>query len=138
MEHCSTVITEHPEVLNYLRGRHAKASPDFLSSVEFRNTLEGCFARARKNVSKIYVFINELCTVLAQRSTKRKLRALKVESGPGNLTAGDGLPKADGVGGAQNEEEQEASTSSAHVAGVQVQDEEAEKKGRRASQKQVR
>lgn len=132
--------------MNYLRTRHAKASPDFLSSVEFRNTLERCFNRARKNISKIYVVINELCTVLKQRSAKRKLRAVKVESGPCDLMAArqstdNGQPKAemDGEGGAQSTEGNEASTSSAHEAGVHVkeEDEEAEKKKRRASQKQV-
>lgn len=141
MEHCSTTIPEHPEVLTYLQGRHAKASPDFLSSVEFRNTLERCFTRARKNVSKIYVFINELCTVLTQRSAKRKLKAVKVQSGPCNLSAGNDQTKAevDGEGGAQSADDNKPSTSTAHEAGVHVkeEDEEAEKKKRRASQKQV-
>lgn len=154
VEHCSAVIQEHPEVLTYLRSQHAKASPDFLSSVEFRNTLGRCFSRAKKKNSKIYVYINELCTVLKQHSAKRKLTAVKVESGPCNLTgarqstsggaAGDvrALAEVDGEGsgGAQIAGDHEPSTSSGQEAGVDAKKEaeEAEKKKRRASQKQVR
>lgn len=145
MEFCSTIIQEHPEVLTYLQTRHAKASPDFLSSVEFRNNLERCFTRAKNNGSKIYVFINELCTVLKQHSVKKKLTAIKVNSGSCNLTdagqstsatpVGDNTGMVDG-GIADNEE---PSTSSVQRAGVDVEKEkgEAEKKKRRASQKQV-
>lgn len=140
--------------MTYLRSQHAKASPDFLSSVEFRNTLGRCFSRTKKKNSKIYVYINELCTVLKQHSAKRKLTAVKVESGPCNLAgarqstsavaAGDGraLAEADGEGsgGAPIADDHEPSTSSGQEAGVHAKKEaeEAEKKKRRASQKQVR
>lgn len=126
MEHCFTVIPDQPEVLTYLRNQHAKASADFLSSVEFRNTLERCFSRARKNVGKIYVFINELCTVLKQRSAKRSLRAVKVETAVCRSPAVE-LP---GGSAAKSADDNEASTSS-------VKEEEEKKKRRRASQKQV-
>lgn len=72
MEHCKPLTKDCPEVLTYLEAKHTKASPDFLSSVEFRNTLGRCLTRAQSNLTKTFVYINELCTVLKQHTVKRR------------------------------------------------------------------
>lgn len=59
--------------MTYLASRHQKTSPSFLASVEFRNVLGRCLARVQAKRSKVYVYINELCTVFKARSQKRKL-----------------------------------------------------------------
>ncbi|XP_023250645.1 death domain-associated protein 6 [Seriola lalandi dorsalis] len=82
VEHCSAVTQDCPEVLTFLQAKHAKASPDYLSSVEFRNTLGRCLTRAQANRSKTFVYINELCTVLRQHTAKKRQILTKVESGP--------------------------------------------------------
>ncbi|KAI3357073.1 hypothetical protein L3Q82_015449 [Scortum barcoo] len=53
VEHCLAVTQDCPEVLTFLQTKHSKASPDYLSSVEFRNTLGRCLTRAQANRSKI-------------------------------------------------------------------------------------
>ncbi|XP_029919934.1 death domain-associated protein 6-like [Myripristis murdjan] len=82
VQHCSSVTQDCPEVLTFLQAKHTKASPEFLSSVEFRNTLGRCLTRAQANRSKIFVYINELCTVLRQHAVKRRLPLTKAEPGP--------------------------------------------------------
>ncbi|KAL8213610.1 UNVERIFIED_CONTAM: hypothetical protein K2H54_067415 [Gekko kuhli] len=57
----------------YLASRHQKSSPQFLASVEFRNVLGRCLSRVQAKRSKVYVYINELCTVFKAHSQKRKL-----------------------------------------------------------------
>lgn len=74
-----------PEVLDYLKTRHTKASPEYLSSVEFRNTLGRCLTRAQAQRSKTFVYINELCTVLKQHAAKKRQVITKVE--PDSSTA---------------------------------------------------
>ncbi|XP_031468246.1 death domain-associated protein 6-like, partial [Phasianus colchicus] len=73
LELCSALTEEHPEVLPFLSSRHQKASSDFLSSAEFRNILARCLARVRARRTKVYVYINELCTVLKAHTLRRKL-----------------------------------------------------------------
>ncbi|KAI3357075.1 hypothetical protein L3Q82_015452 [Scortum barcoo] len=78
VEHCSAVTQDCPEVLTFLETKHSKASPDYLSSVEFRNTLGRCLTRAQANRSKTFVYINELCTVLKQHAAKKRQNITKV------------------------------------------------------------
>uniref|UniRef100_A0A8B9EFE8 Death domain-associated protein 6 n=1 Tax=Anser cygnoides TaxID=8845 RepID=A0A8B9EFE8_ANSCY len=73
LELCTHLTEEHPEVIPFLSGRHQKASPDFLASAELRNILARCLARVRARHNKVYVYINELCTVLKAHTLRRKL-----------------------------------------------------------------
>ncbi|NXJ86889.1 DAXX protein, partial [Trogon melanurus] len=73
LELCTHLTEEHPEVIPFLSGRHQKASPEFLASAEFRNVLSRCLARVRARRNKVYVYINELCTVLKAHTLRRKL-----------------------------------------------------------------
>lgn len=57
----------------YLTGRHQKASPAFLGSAEFRNVLSRCLTRVQARHHKVYVYINEVCTVLKANTQRRKL-----------------------------------------------------------------
>lgn len=82
MAHCSADTKDCPEVLVYLETRHSKASPEYLSSVEFRNTLGHCLTRAQAHRSKTFVYINELCTVLKQHAAKKRQVITKVETDP--------------------------------------------------------
>uniref|UniRef100_A0A8D0HNZ2 Death domain-associated protein 6 n=1 Tax=Sphenodon punctatus TaxID=8508 RepID=A0A8D0HNZ2_SPHPU len=73
LEFCSQHTQEHSEVIPFLDSRHQKTSPDFLASAEFRNVLGRCLTRVQAKRSKVYVYINELCTVLKAHSQKKKL-----------------------------------------------------------------
>ncbi|NXD88959.1 DAXX protein, partial [Halcyon senegalensis] len=73
LELCSRLTEEHPEVIPFLAGRHQKAAGDFLSSAELRNVLSRCLSRVRTRPAKVYVYINELCTVLKAHTLRRKL-----------------------------------------------------------------
>ncbi|KAM5145655.1 death domain-associated protein 6 [Mantella aurantiaca] len=73
VEYCSKVTTEHPEVIAFLQSRFSKANATYLSSVEFRNTLGRCLTRVQSKQTKVYVYINELCTVLKNHSEKKKV-----------------------------------------------------------------
>lgn len=95
VDHCSALTTDCPEVLSYLQAKHDKASPDFLSSVEFRNTLGRCLTRAQANRSKTFVYINELCTVLKQHATKKRQSITSVE--PGSSTSTSSTPQTTSV-----------------------------------------
>ncbi|CAG11684.1 unnamed protein product [Tetraodon nigroviridis] len=79
VDHCLADTTDCPEVLDYLKTRHAKASPEYLCSVEFRNTLGHCLSRAQAHRSKTFVYINELCTVLTQHAAKKRQVTTQVE-----------------------------------------------------------
>lgn len=85
MDHCLADTKDCPEVLTYLETRHSKASHEYLSSVEFRNTLGHCLTRAQAQRSKTFVYINELCTVLKQHATKKRQVITKIE--PDSCTA---------------------------------------------------
>lgn len=85
MDHCLADTKDCPEVLDYLKTRHTKASLEYLSSVEFRNTLGHCLTRAQAQRSKTFVYINELCTVLKQHTAKKRQDTTKVE--PDSSTA---------------------------------------------------
>nr|XP_046274680.1 death domain-associated protein 6 isoform X2 [Scatophagus argus] len=87
MEHCTPLTEDCPEVLTFLQTKRSKAYPDYLSSVEFRNTLGRCLTRAQANRSKTFVYINELCTVLKQHAAKKRQIVTKVEPGPCTSTS---------------------------------------------------
>ncbi|KAF3834212.1 hypothetical protein F7725_025416 [Dissostichus mawsoni] len=146
VEHCTVLTQDCPEVLIFLQTKHAKASPDYLSSVEFRNTLGRCLTRAQANRSKAFVYISELCTALKQNAAKRRLILSKVEPRPSTSTSSslrstsfmlknedETKVKMDEEDGGVNPaaEDKEPSTS-----GLQ-EDQEAEKKTKRASRKQI-
>ena len=69
-------------MLPFLSSRHQKASSDFLSSAEFRNIVARCLARVRARRTKVYVYINELCTVLKAHTLRRKLSLAAAPPGP--------------------------------------------------------
>ncbi|XP_041932337.1 death domain-associated protein 6 isoform X2 [Alosa sapidissima] len=131
VEHCRPHTIDCPEVLTFLQTKHAKATPDFLSSVEFRNTLGRCLTRAQASAAKTFVFINELCTVLKQHSAKRRSTTHTLppaEEKAQRKTEGD----ADGDGGSLAEAT--PSTSGAQGEGG---NEDGEKKPKRASRRQI-
>lgn len=72
LEHCTSQTHDCPEVITFLKTKHEKAAPSFLTSVEFRNVLGRCLTRAQANRSKTFVYINELCTVLRQHGFKKR------------------------------------------------------------------
>uniref|UniRef100_A0AAZ1WVZ0 Death domain-associated protein 6 n=1 Tax=Oreochromis aureus TaxID=47969 RepID=A0AAZ1WVZ0_OREAU len=138
VEHCRPLTEDCPEVLTFLQTKHSKACPDFLSSVELRNTLGRCLTRAQANRSKTFVYINELCTVLKQHAIKKRQTLSKVDPGPSTSTSSDlqstsvTLESTNKSKGNLDEEEE----------GVQPQenreaDREEERKAKRASRKQI-
>lgn len=146
MDHCSAFTQDCPEVLTFLKTRHSKASPDYLSSVEFRNTLGRCLTRAQAHRSKTFVFINELCTVLKQHAAKKKIITTKVDPGPctsasASLQSTSALLKRkDKTKTEMNlaAENQQLSTSGLQEVREDVNGEQdAEKKKKKASRKQV-
>ncbi|NXR37653.1 DAXX protein, partial [Zosterops hypoxanthus] len=70
---CAPLTEEHPEVLPFLSSRHLRAHPDFRGSAEFRNILGRLLRRVQGRRRKVYVYINELCTVLKARALRRRL-----------------------------------------------------------------
>uniref|UniRef100_H3CIB9 Death domain-associated protein 6 n=1 Tax=Tetraodon nigroviridis TaxID=99883 RepID=H3CIB9_TETNG len=136
VDHCLADTTDCPEVLDYLKTRHAKASPEYLCSVEFRNTLGHCLSRAQAHRSKTFVYINELCTVLTQHAAKKRQVTTQVEPDSSSaasvafrptsplLESGDATLKTEGDGLPENRED------------VTAKD-EADKKKKRASRRQI-
>lgn len=122
VEHCTSLTQEYPEVLAFLKVKHEKASPSFLTSVEFRNVLGRCLTRAQANRSKTYVYINELCTVLRQHAVKKR------------LSLGERLdqPKTEDKADAKAAEDNQQPTTS----GVN-EDAETNRKATRKSRKQI-
>ncbi|CAN9504252.1 unnamed protein product [Ophioblennius macclurei] len=140
VEHCSALTKDCPEVLTFLQNKHDKAHSDFLSSVEFRNTLGRCLTRAQANHSKTFVYINELCTVLRQHGAKKRRALVSVPPGP-STSSSDALPatsdsltseKKTGGKTSKEEEEEKAATS-----GLQQDADEDGRKAKRASRKQI-
>lgn len=151
VEYCSALTQDCPEVLTFLQTKHSKASPDYLSSVEFRNTLGRCLTRTQANRSKTFVYINELCTVLKQHAAKKRQLLTKVEPGPCTSTSSSPQSTSvmckskDKIEAETDEQEQEvklaAEDKQPSTSGLQEdnknEEQEAEKKARRASRKQV-
>lgn len=129
-------------MITFLKTKHSKASPSFLSSVEFRNTLGRCLTRAQTNRSKTFVYINELCTVLRQHGVKKRQNLTKPEtSTSASFQFSSVQPKKEdnkddkAEGGESNSvnaaEDEKPSTSDMQ------EDSEAERKAQRKSRKQV-
>uniref|UniRef100_A0A8C6UAB1 Death domain-associated protein 6 n=1 Tax=Neogobius melanostomus TaxID=47308 RepID=A0A8C6UAB1_9GOBI len=129
VEYCTAQTQDCPEVITFLQTKHDKASPTFLTSVEFRNVLGRCLTRAQANRAKTFVYINELCTVLRQHGIKKRQSLVQHET-PTSQSASVDQPKAEGKAGAVEEDEQ-PSTS-----GVS-EDPEAGRKAQRKSRKQI-
>ncbi|NXU61067.1 DAXX protein, partial [Horornis vulcanius] len=91
---CAPLTQEHPEVLPFLSSRHLRAHPDFRGSAEFRNILGRLLRRVRGRRRKVYVYINELCTVLKARALRRRLplRAPRPPAGPQHPPCPQGVP----------------------------------------------
>ncbi|KAL0962365.1 hypothetical protein UPYG_G00339150 [Umbra pygmaea] len=128
VEYCSAHTEDCPEVMKFLHTKHSKASPEFLSSVEFRNTLGRCLTRAQARRTKTFVYINELCTVLKQHSSKRRPLVVKLEptlekAEKKETPAEKELPSTSG----QEEKEEEEVTM----------EDEKEKKTKKASRRQI-
>ncbi|XP_004424328.1 PREDICTED: death domain-associated protein 6 [Ceratotherium simum simum] len=73
LELCKTQTADHPEVVPFLYNRQQRAHSLFLASAEFCNILSRVLSRAKSRPAKLYVYINELCTVLKAHSAKKKL-----------------------------------------------------------------
>lgn len=73
LELCKMQTADHPEVVPFLYNRQQRAHSLFLASAEFCNILSRVLSRARNRPAKLYVYINELCTVLKANSAKKKL-----------------------------------------------------------------
>lgn len=80
VDYCTKHTAEHPEVIAFLKGRHEKTNPEYLSSTEFRNVIGRCLARVKNKQNKIYVYVNELCTSLKANSQKKKIPVSRVPS----------------------------------------------------------
>ncbi|XP_034400919.1 death domain-associated protein 6 [Cyclopterus lumpus] len=146
VEHCSTVTQDCPEVLDFLHTKHAKSSPEYLSSVEFRNTVGRCLTHTQAKRSKAFVYISELCTALKQHAVKRRQTLTKVEPGSSTITSSvlqcnSDLPKRedkskDKMNVKTAAEDKQPSTSGLQEADNK-QEPEAEKKAKRASRRQI-
>ncbi|XP_034016879.1 death domain-associated protein 6 isoform X2 [Thalassophryne amazonica] len=153
VDHCTPLTQDCPEVLNYLCAKHDKASPDFLSSVEFRNTLGRCLTRAQATRSKTFVYINELCTVLKQHTIKKRTSFVKVEPGPSTSTSHSfqstskpakredkgnvKVEKKDGSAKMEDVDEQPSTSGLQGDKKVKVGDTDVDKQQQRASRKQI-
>ncbi|KAM4725233.1 death domain-associated protein 6 isoform 1-T3 [Anableps anableps] len=147
VQHCTPLTKDCPEVLTYLQTKHSKACPDYLCSVEFRNSLGQCLSRAQANVTKTFVYINELCTVLKQHALKKRQTLSKVEpsaseSGTHQFTSAS-LKSKDKRKGKTGEEEDEVKSEEEEpsTSGEQGEDgeenPEADRKAKRALRKQI-
>ncbi|XP_077405691.1 death domain-associated protein 6 [Vanacampus margaritifer] len=140
VEHVVAVTQDCPQVLEFLKKNHAKACSNYLSSVEFRNSLGRCLTRLEANRSRVFVYIYELCMVLKQhkdRSRKRKNRENPSTSASDcrqstSLTSQTVETGAQEQGGNPATEDEKPSTS-----GLQEDQRKAEKKASRASRKQI-
>lgn len=81
--------SDHPEVVPFLHKLHQRAQPGFLASAEFCNILSRVLSRSRKRPAKLYVYINELCTVLKAHSTKKKLNLAPAASATSESSGGN-------------------------------------------------
>uniref|UniRef100_A0A8C8T9Z5 Death domain-associated protein 6 n=1 Tax=Peromyscus maniculatus bairdii TaxID=230844 RepID=A0A8C8T9Z5_PERMB len=82
LELCKMQTSDHPEVVPFLHKLQQRAQSLFLASAEFCNILSRVLSRARNRPAKLYVYINELCTVLKAHSNKKKLNLAPVSSTP--------------------------------------------------------
>lgn len=73
----------------FLHKLQQRAQSAFLASAEFRNILSRVLSRSRNRPAKLYVYINELCTVLKAHSIKKKLNLAPAASAE---SSGDNPP----------------------------------------------
>lgn len=118
--------------MTFLHAKHSKASPNFLASVEFRNTLGRCLTRAQASRTKTFVYINELCTVLKQHSDKRRQTVVKVEP-----TAGEKYEMKEKREEEAQTEELPSTSGQQEAKEEEAVEDEKEKKTRKASRRQV-
>ncbi|KAI1902369.1 hypothetical protein AGOR_G00044060 [Albula goreensis] len=136
LEHCATHTkdcTEGPAVMAFLKAKHSKASPEFLSSVEFRNTVGRCLTRAQSCRGRTFVYINELCTVLKQHATKKRQNLVTLPQQPETPSPPPPMPGPAGDQEAQGPAEpteEQPSTST-------PEEEEEKKKTAKASRRQI-
>ncbi|XP_069775740.1 death domain-associated protein 6 isoform X2 [Narcine bancroftii] len=95
VEFCGSLTEENPEVINFLQRKYSKAFPDYLASTEFRNVLGRCLTRVQGKKSKVFVYINELCTALKANSQKTKLALASKENWKHPLADTEGLSVGD-------------------------------------------
>ncbi|XP_051899399.1 death domain-associated protein 6 isoform X2 [Pristis pectinata] len=95
VEFCGTLTEENPEVINFLQRKYSKAFPEYLASTEFRNVLGRCLTRVQGKKSKVFVYINELCTALKANSQKTKLTLASKENSRHQLTGFEGQSVTD-------------------------------------------
>ncbi|KAM8883455.1 death domain-associated protein 6 [Synchiropus picturatus] len=142
IKHCEPSTKDCPDVLVFLQTKHAKACPNYLSSVEFRNVLGRCLTRAQSNRLKIFVYINELCTVLRQHSLKKRqtLTSVKPTDTAASTTTQPCSPLPSGAPQASNSSadlkvngkiEGDQSSTSGHNDGSDNQPQDAKKTERR-------
>ncbi|XP_061675145.1 death domain-associated protein 6 [Syngnathoides biaculeatus] len=147
VEHVAAVTQDCPEVLEFLKKNHTKACSDYLSSVEFRNSLGRCLTRVETNHSRMFVYIYELCMVLKQHKdrTKRKKKSSAFESAP-SASALDCLPStslnsesrtAVPTGAQEQEGKPTTEDEKPSTSGLLEDRLKAEKRASRASRKQI-
>uniref|UniRef100_A0A3Q4BFG1 Death domain-associated protein 6 n=1 Tax=Mola mola TaxID=94237 RepID=A0A3Q4BFG1_MOLML len=135
VDHCSALTQDCPEVLTFLQSKYSKASPDYLSSVEFRNSLGRCLTRAQTNRSKTFVYINELCTVLKQHAFKKRQIITKVE--PGHCTSTSNFLQSTSFMLESKEKTKTEVDKEEDRVTLVAEEQESEKKEKRASRKQI-
>ncbi|MEJ1271015.1 Fas death domain-associated protein [Cricetulus griseus] len=91
LELCKVQTSDHPEVVPFLHKQQQRAQSLFLASAEFCNIMSRVLSRARNRPAKLYVYINELCTVLKAHSNKKKLNLAPAPSTP-SKPSGDNPP----------------------------------------------
>ncbi|XP_039712168.1 death domain-associated protein 6 [Pteropus medius] len=82
LELCKAHTADHPDVVPFLYKRQQRAHSLFLASAEFCNILSRVLSRAQSRPAKLYVYINELCTVLKAHSAKKKLNLAPAATTP--------------------------------------------------------
>lgn len=143
MAHCSPVTQDCPEVMTFLQTKYEKASPGYLLSVEFRNTLGRCLTRVQDKSSKTFVYINELCTVLKQHTAKKRPTLTRVEPSTSSSSSPQSTSvmqkSRDQVKAATDDKEEKLAGEDEQpsTSGLQEDTDEKDKKAKRASRKQV-
>ncbi|XP_063041500.1 death domain-associated protein 6 isoform X2 [Engraulis encrasicolus] len=137
VSHCTPLTQDCPEVLSFLQAKHAKAMPEFLSSIEFRNALGRCLTRAQTSKAKTFVYINELCTLLKQHSAKRRASTRAAPSAGRDAEASPAGQREDGSPAAAAAGSADGTPSSSEAQGGGSGEGEEGKKAQRASRKQI-
>lgn len=89
LELCKVQTSDHPEVVPFLHKQQQRTQSLFLASAEFCNIMPRVLSRARNRPAKLYVYINELCTVLKAHSSKKKQNLAPAPSTPSEPSGGN-------------------------------------------------